>query len=218
MASRTYICAMTGASGHQFDAFAARHDLTGLAARRPGPSPLAVPVTGQINGRPWRTAIDFTEAADLMRHLGTAAFVVAAYLTGMRVAEVLGLRSGCCPDPAPDEAGWHLIRGREYKTATDDDGNHDSAGVERDVPWVALCHREGVKDTPSLHRCVPGCANMIRTDHHARQLRDRADALDKQAAHAPQPVAGRLRAAAGQLRGRAEHHDRTRTVLGGAGQ
>jgi hypothetical protein len=82
----------------------------------------------------------------------------------------------------------------------------------------ALCHREGVKDTPSLHRCVPGCANMIRTDHHARQLRDRADALDKQAAHAPQPVAGRLRAAAGQLRGRAEHHDRTRTVLGGAGQ
>lgn len=53
----------------------------------------------------------------------------------------------------------------------------------------ALCHREGVKDTPSLHRCVPGCANMIRTDHHARQLR-----------------------------GRAEHHDRTRTVLDGAGQ
>jgi hypothetical protein len=70
MASRTYICAMTGASGHQFDAFAARHDLTGLAARRPGPSPLAVPVAGQINGRPWRTAIDFTEAADLMRHPG----------------------------------------------------------------------------------------------------------------------------------------------------
>jgi hypothetical protein len=97
MASRTYICAMTGASGHQFDAFAAQHDLTGLAARRPGSSPLAVPVTGQVNGRPWRTASDFTEAADLMRHLGTAAFVVAAYLTGMRVSEVLGLRSGCCP-------------------------------------------------------------------------------------------------------------------------
>jgi hypothetical protein len=26
----------------------------------------------------------------------------------------------------------------------------------------ALCHRDGVKDAPSLHRCVPGCANMIR--------------------------------------------------------
>lgn len=138
MASRTYICAMTGVSGHQFDAFAAQHDLTGLAARRPGSSPLAVPVTGQVNGRPWRTAIDFTEAADLMRHLGTAAFVVAAYLTGMRVSEILGLRSGCCPDPDPDQTGWHLICGREYKTATDDDGNHDSAGVAREVPWVAI--------------------------------------------------------------------------------
>lgn len=42
----------------------------------------------------------------------------------------------------------------------------------------ALCHREAARDTPSPHRCVPGCANVIRTDHHARQLRGRADALD----------------------------------------
>lgn len=28
----------------------------------------------------------------------------------------------------------------------------------------ALCHRKGARDTPSLHRCVPGCPNMIRTD------------------------------------------------------
>jgi hypothetical protein len=82
----------------------------------------------------------------------------------------------------------------------------------------ALCHREGARDTPSLHRCVPGCANVIRTDHHARQLRDRADALDKQASHAPQPVAARLRATAGQLRSQADQHDRTRTVLPGAGR
>jgi hypothetical protein len=82
----------------------------------------------------------------------------------------------------------------------------------------ALCHREDARDTPSLHRCVPGCANMIRTDHHARQLRDRADALDMQAAHAPQPVAGQLRASAEQLRGQADQHDRTRSVLGGAGR
>ena len=34
-----------------------------------------------------------------MRHLGTAAFIVCAYLTGMRPQEILGLRTGCCPDP-----------------------------------------------------------------------------------------------------------------------
>jgi hypothetical protein len=82
----------------------------------------------------------------------------------------------------------------------------------------ALCQREGVKDAPSLDRCVPGCVNMICTDDHARPLRDRADALDKQAVHAPQPVADRLRATAGQLRSLADQHDRTRTVLDGAVQ
>lgn len=29
----------------------------------------------------------------------------------------------------------------------------------------ALCHR-GLKDTPSLDRCVPVCANIARTDKH----------------------------------------------------
>ena len=28
----------------------------------------------------------------------------------------------------------------------------------------ALCHRDGVKDTPSLDRCVPGCGNIARTE------------------------------------------------------
>jgi integrase len=60
-----------------------------------------IPVTGRIAGRPWRTALDLNEAKALMRHLGTAAFIVCAYLTGARPGEVLALRSGCCPDPAP---------------------------------------------------------------------------------------------------------------------
>ncbi|GAA4638993.1 hypothetical protein GCM10023196_098870 [Actinoallomurus vinaceus] len=76
-----------------------------------------------------------------MRHLGTACFIVIAYLTGMRPGEVLGLRSGCCPDPEPGEDGLtprHLIHGHVYKTARDDDGNHLSSGVLREVPWVAI--------------------------------------------------------------------------------
>jgi hypothetical protein len=28
----------------------------------------------------------------------------------------------------------------------------------------ALCHRGGVRDTPSLDRCVPGCGDIARTD------------------------------------------------------
>jgi integrase len=432
MLARTFIAATTGASPAQLDRFQVRYgSLIALAARQPGPCPLGVPVTGQVNGRPWREYMDFGEPPELMRHLGTAAAVICLYLTGMRAQEVQGLRTGCCPNPGPGPEGGipgrHLIRSRHYKNVTDADGNHVSAGEDREVPWVAiapvvrairvlerivppgelllsvthhtfgiqhrrragalkagslngriedfitwanreaarcgapdqvipedpcgaigtarfrrtlawhitrrpgglvalaiqyghlrtvvsggyasrgrsgihdlihvetvlavadtvsglrdgiqagmgisgpaarfaiktavsipvfagkaitattarrllanqnamiydnpqalllchykrdqaLCHREGVKDTPSLHRCVPGCANMIRTDHHARQLRDRADALDKQAAHAPQPVADRLRATATQLRGQAGHHDRTRTVLDGAGQ
>src|SRR5438477_3327737 len=52
---------------------------------------------------------------------------------------VLGLRTGCCPDPDRDGgSGHHLIRGNEYKTALDEDGNHLSTGMERGVPWIAI--------------------------------------------------------------------------------
>ncbi|MFH9466404.1 hypothetical protein ACH4LT_03770 [Streptomyces clavifer] len=70
-----------------------------------------------------------------MRHLGTACFIVIAYLTGMRPGEVLGLTAGCCPTPA---SGRRLIHGRVFKHASDEDGNHQSAGQMRDVSWVAI--------------------------------------------------------------------------------
>jgi integrase len=423
--ARSYIAGLTGASRSQVQALVTRQGLAAVAAQRPGPCPLNLPVTGRIGGKPWRETLDFSETASLMRHLGTAAFVVCAYLTGMRPGEVLGLRTGCCPDPEPGPggtAGRHLIRGHEYKTATDEHGNHHSAGTEREAPWVAiapvvnairvlermvpdghllfdhhahdlnmtrpgtgslklsalgdriedfaawanaeaaahrlssqtippdpsgkignrrfrrslawhiarrpnglvalavqyghlrtafasegyasrsrggihdlidmetvlavtgtvsglhddleaggglsgpaaqraikaaahaprfagtvitattarrllanedamiydnpqafllchykrsqaLCHRDGVKDTPSLDHCVPGCANIIRTDQHAVQLRDRASTLDTRAAHVPQPVGDRLRANAARLRLLADTHDRTRITL-----
>ncbi|MXG30158.1 hypothetical protein [Streptomyces sp. YIM 132580] len=66
-----------------------------------------------------------------MRHLGTACFIVLAYLTGMRPAEVLGLEAGCCPEVV---SGRHLIYGCEFKNAFDEDGNHHSAGCPREVP------------------------------------------------------------------------------------
>ncbi|WP_406529513.1 integrase [Streptomyces sp. I8-5] len=135
----TYIAGINGASHSQTNGVVgSRHGGLGLnqyMLDNPGGCPLAIPVTGLVDGKPWKPVLDFTEALTLMRHLGTAAFIVLSYLTGMRPQEVLGLRTGCCPDP---ESGRHLIHGHVYKTATDENGNHRSAGELRDVPWVAI--------------------------------------------------------------------------------
>jgi hypothetical protein len=167
--ARTYIGGVTGASPNQISQFIDREGLAGAAAQRPGPCPMDVPVTGQIAGKPWRPALDYDEALVLMRHLGTASFIVCAYLTGMRPGEILGLRTGCCPDPVPGpdgQPGRHLIRGHEYKTATDEDGNHQSRGAEREAPWVAIT--PVVNAIRVLERMVP--AGHLLFDHHAHDL------------------------------------------------
>lgn len=136
--ARTYISSLTGAPTKQIDNVLRGKKLRVLRqylVSNPGSCPMSVPVAGRVEGEPWTQVLDFTEAASLMRHLGTAAFIVMSYLTGMRPQEVLGLRTGCCPDP---DAGQHLINGHIYKTATDEHGNHRSEGELRDVPWVAI--------------------------------------------------------------------------------
>jgi hypothetical protein len=181
--ARTFIAASTGASLTHVDLFNQAHNLTALAARRPGGCPMRVPVTGRIHGRPWREQLDFDEASELMRHLGTAAAVVCLYLTGMRAQEIQGLRSGCCPDPdlaLDGTPGRHLIRSHHYKSVTDDDGNHASAGEEREVPWVAI--------TPVVHairvleRIVPAGELLFSAGHHDFvHQRGRPGALKKSA-------------------------------------
>ncbi|APY85544.1 hypothetical protein A7J05_07305 [Streptomyces alfalfae] len=133
-----YVAAVTGCSPVQINALASTQrwqNLGEYVRRHPGPCPLAVPITGRVEGTPWTTALDYTEAGTLMRHLGTACFIVIAYLTGMRPGEVMALRTGCCPDPP---SGRHLIHGRVFKGSSDEEGNHNSAGELRDVPWVAI--------------------------------------------------------------------------------
>jgi hypothetical protein len=167
MLARNYIAATVGASPGQLDRFGLQHGLTALAAQRPGPCPLGLPVIGQVNGRPWRQHLDFGEAPELMRHLGTAAAIICLYLTGMRPQEVQGLRSGCCPDPEPGPDGTpgrHLIRGRHYKNATDADGNHVSAGEDREVPWVAI--DLVVRAIRVLERIVPDGELLLSASHH----------------------------------------------------
>jgi hypothetical protein len=80
----TFIAATTGTSPGQVERFNQAHDLTALAAQRPGGCPMQVPVTGRIGDRLWREHLDFNEAGDLMRQLHTAAMIICLYLTGMR--------------------------------------------------------------------------------------------------------------------------------------
>jgi integrase len=184
--ARAYIQGLTGASKGQLDAVARRYGLAELATEQAGPCPLAIPVTGLIEGRPWRMVMDYAETRSLARHLGTAAFLVASYLTGIRPHEALGMRAGCCPDPAADQGSGrprHLIYSREYKTAVDEEGNHLEAGAIREVPWVAIA--PVVCAIRQLERMVPDGALLFDSKVHDHVSRPRAGgALKTSAMHA----------------------------------
>lgn len=101
---------------------------------------LPMPITGSIDGKDWTPAIGFYEVEELCRHLATAAFVVVAYLTGMRGEECRALERGCCQthtDPTTGQLHYR-IRGRTFKGALDKWGNAIPAGVEREQPWLAI--------------------------------------------------------------------------------
>ncbi|MFG2569261.1 integrase [Streptomyces sp. NPDC048567] len=162
-----YVAAVTGASWNQVHAFVTRRGLRALAARQPGPSPMQIPVMGRIEGRPWREFMDYEETPILVRHLATAAAIVILYLTGMRPQEAQSLRSGCCPDPEPNEDGSmprHLIRSHHFKNVRDSDGHHVSAGEERAVPWVAIT--PVVNAIRVLERIVPKGELLFSSTHH----------------------------------------------------
>jgi hypothetical protein len=54
----------------------------------------------------------------------------------------------------------------------------------------------------------------VRTDIHARQLRERADEIDQLAAHAPDGARKRLHHNANRLRATANAHDTTGSKAG----
>ncbi|MEW2574981.1 hypothetical protein [Streptomyces syringium] len=73
----------------------------------------------------------------------------------------------------------------------------------------ALCEPDPGATAPRQYACRSGCGNTVRTDTHARQLRERADEIDQLAASAPGPLGQRLRANADRLRETADAHDTT---------
>jgi integrase len=101
---------------------------------------LPMPITGAVDGKEWTPAIGFYEVEELCRHLATAAFVVVAYLTGMRGEECRALERSCCRTRTDSETGQlhYRIHGRTFKGALDKSGNAIPAGVEREQPWLAI--------------------------------------------------------------------------------
>lgn len=78
---------------------------------------------------------------------------------------------------------------------------------------TALCHHTGHQPSPRLDHCMPACANIARTDNHARQLREAAHQLEQRASHLPTPLAERLRLNATKLHAHAKrHHDQRITT------
>ncbi|MFH9298854.1 hypothetical protein [Streptomyces sp. NPDC017520] len=70
----------------------------------------------------------------------------------------------------------------------------------------ALCDPDPGANAPRQYECRPGCGNAVRTDTHARLLRERADEIYQLSVHAPKPVGKRLRAHADRLRETTEAH------------
>ncbi|ARF59756.1 hypothetical protein B1H19_28730 [Streptomyces gilvosporeus] len=73
----------------------------------------------------------------------------------------------------------------------------------------ALCEPEPGATAPRQYACQSGCGNTVRTDSHARQLRQRADEIDQLATSTPGPLGKRLRSNADKLRATADTHDAT---------
>ncbi|MFF5992898.1 integrase [Prauserella flavalba] len=138
-----FLSGITGTSVHKVRLTLKSPEWRSYVQANAGPSRLETPIQGRVDGKPWHDGIEFDEVPVLVRRLVDSCFIVIAYLTGMRPGEVLGLQHGCCPDPnsdseAPEGAVRHVINGRQFKHARDENGNHDSAGSIRDTPWIAI--------------------------------------------------------------------------------
>ncbi|MGM1064179.1 hypothetical protein [Saccharothrix sp. Mg75] len=75
---------------------------------------------------------------------------------------------------------------------------------------TALCHRDGVRNTPASTTASPAAATSPAPTTTPPLLRERTDLLDRRATRVPGPLAQRLRGTAATLRGHADTHDRTR--------
>jgi hypothetical protein len=132
-----------------WEAGIAADDLYGLSLKgintrglEPSDDPnLPLAITGTVDGQvKWIEAINYYEVEELCRHLATAAFIVVAYLAGMRGEECRALEHGCCQSSASALTGQvhYAIHGKTFKSALDEAGNARPAGNDREHPWLAI--------------------------------------------------------------------------------
>lgn len=130
---------------------------------------LASPVTACLDGTPWLPRrIRYLEAESHARRLSTACLIVIAYLSGMRIGEVLSLHRGCVTHD--ERAGLWLIYGTTWKGVKDGDGSKVPQGILRKDPWVvipvvarAVAVLEQLHDSPLLFPCLLDEGRSTRT-------------------------------------------------------
>ncbi len=147
----SYLAATTGASIVQ-TSNALRRQTNLLVAEA---APLDTKTTGALHGQPWRTYINYSEAPALAMRLATACLIVVTYLSGVRPAESLHLRVGCCPDPTNDGQGAHRYRlhGHYFKGARTSDGQPAPDGAPHQ--WTVI---------PPVHTAVRVLEQLTTTD------------------------------------------------------
>jgi integrase len=133
-----HLCRLFDLSGNAFQPGSSLRALVDQADLSIGENArLDTPITGSLNGQPWRTnAIGYAEAPHLADLLRTACLAVVTYLTGMRAGEVLNLERGCV-DHDPVTGLW-LINGRQWKGVRDHNGDKIPEGEQRPDPWVTI--------------------------------------------------------------------------------
>jgi len=130
-----YIAGLTGTSHDQV-----RYYLKREFADLPvdGPALVLSEVRGRVGDQPWRDGISFEDVRPLMTLLHSAALIVVGYLTGMRPAELLTLRRGCCTTTIHSSGKRvHSISGKKYKRARQN-GAALADGLTREQPWYAI--------------------------------------------------------------------------------
>jgi hypothetical protein len=150
-AACSYLAGVTGASLTQAHNAIRRAQLAVADA-----APLDVPITGTVHGRLWMSHISYHQAQALALRLAAACLVVAAYLSGLRPAEVLHLRAGCCPAPEDDGTGLvrYRLHGHHFKGIRDADGARAPGGAAR--LWTVI---------PPVHTAIGILEQLTATGH-----------------------------------------------------
>jgi hypothetical protein len=155
-AACSYLAGLTGASLTQAHNAIRR-------ARLPvgGVAPLDIAITGTVHGMPWISHISYHQAQALALRLAAACLVVIAYLSGLRPAEVLHLRTGCCPEPEDDHTGTvrYRLHGHHFKGVRDADGAPAPGGAARQ--WTVI---------PPVHTAI-GILEQLTSSGHLFVLR-----------------------------------------------